>query len=182
MSLSAQLFLTFFGIGASTFGGGYAMIPFITQRVVENGWLTLSEVIDMIAIAEMTPGPFAVNIATFTGMKLAGIPGALLATLGMVLPSLIVIMIVYTVFRSISHNKTVQSAMRGIRPAVVGLISAAACSIGASTFFPAGLKAPNLISIALAAAALFGIVKVKLSPILCVLLCGAAGILIYGIL
>lgn len=93
-----QLFLTFFKIGAFTFGGGYAMLPFIQQEVLKNGWMNDKELIDFIAISESTPGPFAVNASTFVGMQTAGVFGAVCATLGVVLPSFIIILIVAKIF------------------------------------------------------------------------------------
>ena len=89
-----ELFYNFFKIGLFTFGGGYAMIPMITEVVVEKGWLDLHSVVDFIAVSESTPGPFAINIATFVGSHMGGFPGAVLATLGVVLPSFLMILVV----------------------------------------------------------------------------------------
>ena len=175
------LFLIFFEIGAVTFGGGYAMIPLIQSKLVGGGFLALEEVTDMIAISEMTPGPFAVNMATFTGMKLGGLPGAVACTLGVVLPSLLIIMLVATVFSRVQDNKTVKAVMSGIHPAVVGLIAAAALSIGKTALFPAGLAGgisrPSLV---LAALCLFTIKKCGLNPIIAIIASGVAGIFVFG--
>jgi chromate transporter len=132
MMIFIQLFATFFKIGLFTIGGGYAMIPMIQDEVVKNGWLAVGELVDFIAIAESTPGPFAVNIATFVGMEQAGILGAACATLGVVLPSFIIILLIAKFFMSFKDNKYVAGAMVGLRPAVVGLIGSAVFSIAAT--------------------------------------------------
>lgn len=121
-----QLFYVFFTIGLFTFGGGYAMIPLIRDEVVDRGWLTDAGVIHFIAVSESTPGPFAINIATFIGTEQGGFWGAVVATLGVVLPSFIVILLVAALFTTIAKNRYVQAAMDGIRPVVVGLIASTA--------------------------------------------------------
>lgn len=121
-----KLFFTFFKIGLFTFGGGYAMIPMITQDVVANNWLTFEEVTEFIGIAESTPGPFAINIATFVGMNEGGILGALCTTLGVVAPSFIVIYIIAKIFsKYMNNNKYVDGAFSMVRPIIVGLIGVA---------------------------------------------------------
>ncbi|MCK5732095.1 MAG: chromate transporter [Tenericutes bacterium] len=122
-SLLFKLFYTFFYIGIFTFGGGYAMIPLITEEVMNNGWVGSTDVlIDFIAISESTPGPFAVNIATFIGFEQAGVIGAIFATLGVILPSFIVILIIAKLFTKFATNKYVQGFLKGIRPVVPGII------------------------------------------------------------
>ena len=123
------LFLTFFKIGLFTIGGGYAMIPMIQQDILSHGWVSQSDLIDFIAISESTPGPFAINIATFVGMSKAGLIGAVSATLGVVLPSFLIILIIAKFFAHFQDHKYVKAALYGLRPAVVGLIAAAALSI-----------------------------------------------------
>ena len=123
------LFTTFFKIGLFTIGGGYAMIPMIQQSVLAHGWMTVTDMIDFIAISESTPGPFAVNIATFIGMTRGGIFGALAATLGVVLPSFIIILLIARFFLKFQDNTWVKAVLTGVRPAVVGLIASAALSI-----------------------------------------------------
>ena len=98
------LFLTFFLIGAFTFGGGYAMLPLIADAVSKNGWVSDSEVLDFIAVSESTPGPFAINMATFVGIKTAGLPGAVCSTLGVVLPSFVIILIVARFYEKYKTN------------------------------------------------------------------------------
>ena len=124
-----KLFFTFFKIGALTFGGGYAMIPFVREQVLLHGWLTEEELLNMIAVSESTPGPIAVNMATFVGASQGGILGAILATLGMVLPSFIIILIIVSVIKGLLKFAGVKAFLNGIRPVVVGLIIATAISM-----------------------------------------------------
>ncbi len=121
-----QLFYTFFLIGLFTFGGGYAMIPMIQDQVVGKGWMTDMELADFIAISETTPGPFAINISTFVGAQTAGILGAVCSTIGVVLPSLIIIILVALVLSKFLKNRYVQGALNGVKPVIVALITATA--------------------------------------------------------
>ena len=118
-----NLFLTFFRIGLFTFGGGYAMIPLIQRETVENHkWISDDDILEVIAIAESTPGPIAINSATFIGYKVAGVWGSFFATLGVVLPSFIIILIISFILRGFSDIKAVQYAFNGIRAGVLALI------------------------------------------------------------
>ncbi len=117
-----DLFLTFLKIGLFTFGGGYAMLPMIQEEVSAHSWLNQSELIDFIAVSESTPGPFAVNIATFVGTRTGGIFGGLCATFGVVLPSFVIILFVARFYQKFKSSKLVAGAMNGLKPAVVGLI------------------------------------------------------------
>jgi len=144
-----ELFITFFLIGAFTFGGGYAMLPLIQQAVLEKGWLTDTQLVDFVAVAESTPGPFAVNIATYIGIQKAGIIGAVASTFGVVMPSFIIILIVATAFEKFKENKYVKCVMSGLKPAVIGLIESAVLSIGETAFLPGegqNFSLPSLIS------------------------------------
>ena len=114
MMIYLELFLTFFKVGLFTFGGGYAMLPMIREEVISHGWLSQSELIDFIAVSESTPGPFAVNIATFIGTRTGGLFGSLCATLGVVLPSFIVIMIVARFYQKFKSSRLVIGAMTGL--------------------------------------------------------------------
>ncbi len=134
------LFLTFFKIGITTFGGGYAMIPMIQAEVISHGWMTHEELINFIAVSESTPGPFAVNISTYVGAQTGGFFGALCATFGVVLPSFLIILAVAKCFLRFRSSKLVSAAMDGLHPAVVGLISAAAVSIAQTVFSFAPLQ------------------------------------------
>lgn len=140
------LLWTFFKIGACTFGGGYAMVELVKEQVTVNGWMEVQEVIDFIAISESTPGPIAVNMATYVGYNVAGIPGAIAATTGVVLPSLIIIMIIAQVYKKFIANRFVAGGMRGLRPAAIGLIAAAGISIAAEVFLPFGFSVESILS------------------------------------
>ena len=124
------LFLTFLKIGAFTFGGGYAMIPLITREmVIRHKWIKESDILDIVAIAESTPGPIAVNSATFVGYKICGIKGAAAATIGVVLPSFIIIFAISFVLAQFEHLKLVQYAFNGVRAGVLALIIRALISM-----------------------------------------------------
>ena len=118
-----ELFLTFFKIGGFTFGGGYAMIPLIQKETVENkGWITDDDILEIIAIAESTPGPIAINSATFVGYRTCGVLGAACATLGVVLPSFVIILVISFVLQEFQELKAVQYAFNGIRASVLALL------------------------------------------------------------
>lgn len=118
-----SLFCTFFKIGAFTFGGGYAMIPLIQKEAVENhGWVTDEDILEIIAIAESTPGPIAINSATFVGYRTAGVLGSICATLGVVLPSFVVILLISNILDRFQEVKAVQYAFNGIRAGVLALL------------------------------------------------------------
>ena len=133
-----KLFLTFFKIGAFTFGGGYAMLPLIQEEVLANNWMKLEELVNFIAVSESTPGPFAINIATYIGSKTGGIFGAFCATLGVVVPSFIVILVIAKFYQKFKSSTAVSGCMVGLKPAVIGLIGSAALSIALTVFAPAG--------------------------------------------
>ena len=136
------LFWTFFKIGLFTFGGGYAMIPLIQREAAEkNRWISEHDLLDITAIAESTPGPIAVNAATFVGQKVAGVAGADCATLGVVLPSFLVILLVAKFYLKFRKSRAVEGLLCGLRPAVVGLIGSAAVSMAQTVLFPSGISA-----------------------------------------
>ncbi len=140
-----KLFLEFFKIGAFTFGGGYAMLPLIQEEVTAKGWLTEEALVDFIAVSESTPGPFAVNIATYIGAETGGIRGALCATCGVVLPSFIVILIIAKCLAAFRENKIIKGCMAGLKPAVIGLIGTAVLSVG-QTAFPLAGSVPSVLT------------------------------------
>jgi len=129
-----ELFFVFFKIGLFTFGGGYAMLPFIQQEVLSRSWVTEEELIDFVAVSESTPGPFAINIATYIGVEKAGILGGIIATTGVVLPSFIIILLIAKFFFRFKENKYVSGVMSGIRPVAIGLIGAAAIKMIINVF------------------------------------------------
>ena len=176
-----DLFLTFLKIGAFTFGGGYAMIAMIQYEAEQHSWLTQAELVDFVALSESTPGPLAVNMATFVGIKTGGIPGAIIATLGIVLPSFIVILIIAKCYEKFRKSKIVGGVMAGLKPAVVGLIGAAFISVAGTVFFPAGLDVVAFSSVSFwVFVGLFAFTTVlafkKVHPILIILLSAAVGI------
>ena len=134
-----ELFYVFFCIGAFTFGGGYAMLPLMQQQVLARNWAAEEELIHFIAVSESTPGPFAINMATYVGTEVGGIFGAVCATLGVVMPSFLVILIVAKCYEKFKESKIVKGCMSGLKPAVVGLIASALISAALTVFFPAGL-------------------------------------------
>ena len=144
MNIFLELIWTFFRIGLFTFGGGYAMLPLIQQAVLENGWLTEQQLIDFVAVSESTPGPFAVNIATYVGTEqldgLLGLLGGACATLGVILPSFIVILTVAKIFEAFKTNKYVKACMYGLKAAVPGLIGVAVLSMAKTVFVPNGFE------------------------------------------
>ena len=180
-----ELLWTFFKIGAFTFGGGYAMLPLIQSEVITKSWLTQQELVDFLAVSESTPGSFAVNIATYVGAEVGGFPGALAATVGVVLPSFVIILAVAGFFAKFKSNKAVEGCMTGLRPAVVGLIGAAVISVGKTVFFPNGFPAFSALSAAFGyrfwcSAGIFALmlllIKKKLHPIFVILLSALLGV------
>ena len=147
-----RLFLNFLMIGALSFGGGYGMVSLVRERVLSNGWLTENEFLNFIAVSESTPGPLAVNMATFIGSTQGGILGSFVATLGVVLPSFLIILLIASALKNLMKYAPVNAFLSGVRPCVVAMILATALSMALSTLFgltdlQAGF-APNLRSIA----------------------------------
>ena len=124
-----RLFYEFFKVGLFAIGGGMATFPFLTDLAAETGWYTQAQLVDMVAIAESTPGPIGVNTATYVGFTVAGIPGALTATIGLITPSVIIILIIARVLARFRDSKLVQNVFYGLRPASTGLIAAAGFSV-----------------------------------------------------
>ena len=184
MSVYLLLFLEFFKMGALTFGGGYAMIPFIEETVLSHDWMTTTELVDFIAVSESTPGAFAVNISTYIGSEVGGIPGALCATVGLVLPPFIIIILIAKVYDRFKRSTIVQGAMLGLKSTVVGLIGATVLSVGLEIFFGGRLGAEAFgsanfyVSLGIFAAALFLLLYKKLNPILIIVMSAAAGIVL----
>jgi chromate transporter len=183
-----QLLISFLKIGLFSFGGGYAMIPLIQREIQSHGWLSPSEFVDIIAIAEMTPGPIAVNSATFVGYKAAGILGSLVATFGVAIPSLVLIMIVSKFFLKFQNHPANKMLFYGIRPIIVGLIFASAIFVaqtalikqGASngSLFTNSLSVLDLKSILIFVLSLIGLVRFKIHPIVIILISSILGLLL----
>ena len=177
-----ELFYTFFTIGLFTIGGGYAMLPLIQQRVLENGWLEEQAIIDFIAVSESTPGPFAINIATYVGQETGGVLGAVCATLGVVLPSFLVILIVAQFYEKFKQSRLVAGAMTGLRPVVIGLIASAVVSMAAQVFLPKGLALASVTNVTFVLSAIIFVLMLvlvfvkKVHPIVIIVLSAALGI------
>lgn len=172
MPIQLQLFVSFFKVGLFTFGGGYAMIPLIQREIIEaRGWLTLEQFIDMVAIAEMTPGPIAVNAATLVGFRMGGFWGSVLATLGVVAPSSIIVTAFAMALSRVKNSPWLERFFRGVRPAVVSLVAYAGFSMARSTVG----DAPSL---AIMAITFFLLLRSRLHPIMLLVLAAFAGALV----
>ena len=130
-----ELFYTFFIIGLFTFGGGYAMIPLMESQLVGKGWISTLALYDYIAISECTPGPFAINVATFVGSSMGGIIGSIASVIGVILPSFIIILLLATVLRKFSKNKFYLGAINGVKPIIISLISSTVLFLIIKTIF-----------------------------------------------
>ncbi|WP_097677479.1 chromate transporter [Anaerosalibacter sp. Marseille-P3206] len=165
-----KMFMTFFKIGAFTIGGGYAMIPLIQDEVVErNKWLTMEEFLDIIAIAEATPGPVAVNTSTYVGYKMYGLKGALICTLGTILPSFVIILTIVKFLWKYRQNEIADKVFLGIRPAVAALIFSAVYKIGKT------MKITKT-TLAISVATVLLIVLLDISPIYIILVAAIGSI------
>jgi chromate transporter len=186
-----ELFFTFFKIGALTFGGGYAMIPFVREQTLAHGWLTEEELLNMIAVSESTPGPIAVNMATFVGSNEAGFLGSVFATLGVVLPSFIIIIIISALLKNFLKYRGVKAFLSGVRPCVVSLILGTATTlflsvllgIGSGDFqFNVDILGIVIFAIVVAIAVIYKKIKGKKpSPILMIAISACLGMILYSI-
>jgi chromate transporter len=177
-----KLFWAFFQIGAFSFGGGYAAMPLIKQQIIYNyQWLTMKDFTDLITISQMTPGPIAINAATFVGNQIAGISGAFLATLGCVLPSCLFVTFLSWAYNRYKNLSILQDILESLRPAVVSMIAVAGIDILLPAVFPSGSISflPDQVKlrpVLYFAVALFLLQKKKKDPILVMVLCGIAEI------
>ena len=184
-----QLFLTFLKIGLVSFGGGYGMISLMRDDCLSNGWLTEGEILNFIAIAESTPGPIAVNMATFVGSSQGGLAGAFLATLGVVLPSFVIIMLIASVFTRLLQYAGIKAVLGGIRPAIVAMIMGTATTMLLSICFGFRAISDNAVT-DIRAISILGIIalvafcykrwkKTHVSPIVLIIISGVLGIILY---
>lgn len=186
-----KLFLTFLEIGAVSFGGGYGMLSLMKELTVGNGWLTEKEMLNFIAVSESTPGPIAINMATFIGSSQGGILGAFLSTLGVVLPAFVIILIIASVANGLLKKSGVKAFLGGVKPCIVSLIIGTALTMGIKAFL--GLaKIGNSIIIDYKALIILGIIiavscfikyvlKKKTKPILMIVISALLGMIIYSI-
>lgn len=172
-----DLFLSFLKVGLFSIGGGYAAMPLIQSQAIDTyGWLSLNEFTDLVSIAEMTPGPIAVNAATFIGTRMAGLPGALIATFGVILPSLFIVSLLFLIYKKFGKLPAIQTALTYLRPAVTALIASAGLTILLNVLNVSRGMAVNEFNFAAAAIAVAAFIvlrKIKPSPII-VMLCSGA--------
>ena len=178
-----QLFLSFLQIGLFSVGGGYAAIPLIQSETVEvHGWLTEGQFMDLATIAEMTPGPIAINGATFVGLKIAGFPGAIAAAAGYLLPSLLIVSLLAWIYRRYRELPLLQSVLSALRPAVVALIGAAGLNMLLQVAFGSRSELSfdrfQPVSVLLFAIAFIVLRRFRPNPILVMASCGLAGLLL----
>lgn len=182
-----KLFLSFFQVGLFSFGGGFAALPLIQEQVVNiNKWLTLTEFTDLITISQMTPGPIAINAATFVGTRIAGVLGAIISTIGCILPSCIIVSLLGWLYFKYKSLPIMKGILGGLRPAVVSLIASAGVSIMILSFWgekgiSLNLSDIDFISVGLFSATLFVLQKYKLNPIYAMLGSGIIGGILYMI-
>lgn len=168
-----KLFLAFFKIGMFSFGGGYAMLPLIQLNVVnQNNWLSHKEFIDIVAISQVTPGPIAINCATYVGYKLAGIFGAISSTLGVSMPSVIIMVILTKLVLKLNNAKFFEAIFSNLRPTVIGLILAAAILVFSESVFDVKTFIVFLLSFVIS-------IKYKVDPIILTILGGILGYIIF---
>lgn len=187
-----ELFLTFFKIGLFSFGGGYAMIRLVQEEVVSKGWLTATEFVNMIAVAEMTPGPVAVNLATFSGNRAGGILGGIIATIGVSMPSFILVMIISGILIKYQNHPVKIMIFYGIRPVTIAMIiaagvfvlPAAVLGIDPAAFTLSGLfndpsKTLNIGAVVILLASIAALLRFKLNPIIVLAASGVVGVLLF---
>lgn len=175
-----ELFWSFLQIGAFSFGGGYAALPLIQSIIVENnGWLSVTEFTDLITISQMTPGPIAVNSATFVGLQIAGVGGAVAATIGNILPSFLLVTFISWLYTRYSRLESLQTILSALRPAVVAMIAAAGLDLTITAFWGLDvitLSTINVTALILFVFSLFLLMKLKRSPILVMVLAGVLNV------
>ncbi len=182
-----ELLWSFFQIGLFSIGGGYAAMPLIQHQVVDiHQWLTMTQFADIMTISEMTPGPIAINSATFVGIQVAGLPGAMIATLGCVLPSCAIVTALAFIYYRFRRLTIVQGILGGLRPAVVAMIASAGISLIVLSFYdqrslPSDLSGINCISVLIFGVGLLILRKWKVDPIYVMAGAGAVGIFLYSI-
>jgi chromate transporter len=176
-----ELFQTFFVMGFVSFGGGYAMIPIIESAVTEYGWMSAERLTNMIAIAGMSPGPIAANSAILVGYSTAGISGAIISFVAMLLPSMILVIMVATFFIKFHHNSVVESIFYGLKPLVTSLIIFAAISFAqANQLVTLNLTFRSLSLVVIFGLSLFALLKLRWNPVYVILLSGLVGVALYS--
>ncbi|MDQ7092388.1 chromate transporter [Desulfosporosinus sp. PR] len=179
MSLYLEMLITFFKLGLVSFGGGYAMIPLIQTEMQNHHWLDISQFTDMIAISAMAPGPIASNTATIVGDKLAGLLGAVVACVGVTLPSLLLILLVGKLFFKFQEHPIVKAAFYGLRPTIIGVIAYAAIKFAVSNGIIGGSHYLDIKSAILLVVAFVLLIKTKIHPAYLILASGIIGVLLF---
>ncbi|RKP57350.1 chromate transporter [Cohnella endophytica] len=174
-----QLFIVFLKIGFISFGGGYAVIPMIEREMNRLGWIDAHAFQKIVSLAGMSPGPIATNSATLIGFNLAGFPGAIAATLGMVLPSLILVIVIVAFCMRYHRSKQVKASFYGLRPIVTGLILYAALHFGFLSHSETLFTWSTLMTMLICTGCLYAILKYKLHPIVVIVASGFAGIVLF---
>lgn len=177
-----QMLWTFFRLGLFTVGGGYAMLPLIQSEIERLGWITAEEFVDMIAIAEMTPGAIGVNTATFVGFRLGGLFGAFVATTGIALPSLLIVVAVSKVLDRFRDHPMVEAILFGIRPVVAGLIASAALFIAQAAIINtggSGLLAIDPVALAITVVSGLAVWRYRLHPVAVIVAAGIVGLAVF---
>lgn len=186
-----QIFVSFFQIGLFSFGGGYAALPLIQNQVINvHNWLSLAEFADLITISQMTPGPIALNAATFVGTRVGGLLGAIVATMGCVAPSCIIVLILAYLYYKYKNLSTIQGMLNGLRPAVVSLIASAGISILSLALFKSedvtitnmSFSDINIVSVILVAIGVFVLRRYKANPIHVIVASGIIGFIVYAVI
>ncbi|MEX2459851.1 MAG: chromate transporter [Paenibacillaceae bacterium] len=175
-----DLFWSFFKIGLFSFGGGYAMIPVIQHEALAHHWMTETQYAEGVTLAGMSPGPIATNSAIYVGYHTVGIVGSVVATVGIILPSLIVIVLISVIFNKLYEHKTVQAVFYGLRPVIVALIFFAAIRLAfANPMLHGGISKNTWIAGLIFLAAFTGLIRYKMHPLVIILLAGLVGIAVY---
>lgn len=181
----AELFWSFFQIGLFSIGGGYAAMPLIAHQVVEvHPWLTMTQFSDIITISQMTPGPIAINSATFVGIQIAGIPGAVVATLGCVIPSCMIVMLLAFIYYRYRALTMVQGVLTALRPAVVAMIASAGLTLLVSAFWAEGVSlsaaSTDWIAVVIFVLSMVILRKWRWNPIVIMAGAGVLGVICYS--
>lgn len=171
-----NLFFTFIKIGLLSFGGGYAIIPMIQHEAMAGGWLSEGEFQEVVSIAGMSPGPVATNSATLIGYRIAGMEGAIVSTLGMVLPSFLIIIVISVFFYRVRDSQWIKTLFYGLRPVITGLIAYAAIRFGLNSVEHAFITWQTLGMLIIVFAALYGLMKYKLHPLTIIVASGILGV------
>ncbi|SFS45520.1 chromate transporter [Paenibacillus sp. BC26] len=179
MASLLELFFVFMKIGVVSFGGGYSVISFMEKETNAHGWLAAGQFRELVSVAGTAPGPIATNAATLIGYDAFGLPGAIAATIGIVLPSLLIIVLMVTVWYRLFDNRIVKSSLYGLRPVITGIIAYSALHFGFMSHQTSLLTWQTAATLIICAGALLGVIRYKLHPVTVILSSGVAGIILF---